>query len=211
MIELGKVQTLTVVKKVDFGIYLSDPTELKSENATEVLLPMKEVPSDVEIHDALEVFIYKDSEDRIIATMHKPIISIGEGATLRVKDIAPMGAFLDWGLDKDLLLPFKEQKGSVKKGDMVPVLLYVDKSDRLCATMHMNNQDKALIQMKTDALKLLGMIERCGGELPLSDKSAPELIRQKTGMSKNEFKKAAGILYKQRKILIEEGRIRLTR
>ncbi len=126
--ELGKRRMLTVVKTVDFGIYLGTSEE-------RVLLPKKEVPKEIEIGDPVEVFLYKDSSDRLIATTTEPKITLGELAVLTVKDTGKIGAFLDWGLPKDLLLPFKEQTAKVKKGDQVLVALYVDKSERLCATM----------------------------------------------------------------------------
>ena len=119
--ELGKRRMLTVVKTVDFGIYLGTSEE-------RVLLPKKEVPKEIEIGDPVEVFLYKDSSDRLIATTAEPKITLGELAGLTVKDTGKIGAFLDWGLPKDLLLPFKEQTAKVKKGDQVLVALYVDKS-----------------------------------------------------------------------------------
>lgn len=125
---LGKKQTLMVVKKVDFGVYLGTEDE-------RVLLPKKQVPSGVEIGDPVEVFLYKDSQDRLIATTQEPKIVLGEVKALKVVDTGRIGAFLDWGLEKDLLLPFKEQTAKVKKGDSCLVSLYVDKSGRLCATM----------------------------------------------------------------------------
>lgn len=136
--ELGKRRMLTVVKTVDFGIYLGTSEE-------RVLLPKKEVPKEIEIGDPVEVFLYKDSSDRLIATTTEPKITLGELAVLTVKDTGKIGAFLDWGLPKDLLLPFKEQTAKVKKGDQVLVALYVDKSERLCATM------KVYEKLKTDS------------------------------------------------------------
>lgn len=126
--ELGKRRMLTAVKKVDFGMYLGTSEE-------RVLLPKKEVPKGLEPGDPVEVFLYKDSDDRLIATTERPKITLGELQVLTVKDTGRIGAFLDWGLPKDLLLPFKEQTAKVKKGDQVLVTLYVDKSERLCATM----------------------------------------------------------------------------
>lgn len=132
MIELGKYQTLEVVKKTDFGFYLSDEG---SDGKHRILLPQKEAPEGTKTGDKLEVFIYKDSEDREIATTIKVPITIGGLAVLRVKDVSNIGAFLDWGLMKDLLLPYKEQTAKIEEGDQVLVTLYIDKSSRLCATM----------------------------------------------------------------------------
>ena len=133
MIELGKRQVLKVVKKVDFGVYLGE--EMTAREHERVLLPGRQVPEGTEPGDTLEVFIYRDSSDRLIATTRVPIIQLHETALLTVADVGKIGAFLDWGLEKDLLLPFKEQTAHVKKGQEVLAALYIDKSSRLCATM----------------------------------------------------------------------------
>lgn len=125
---LGKKQVLTIVKKVEFGVYLGSDED-------RVLLPKRQVPEGVEIGDPVEVFLYKDSDDRLIATTHEPKIELGELAVLEVADTGKFGAFLDWGLEKDLFLPFKGQTVKVAKGDQCLVALYIDKSERLCATM----------------------------------------------------------------------------
>ena len=117
-----------VVKKVEFGVYLGTDDD-------KVLLPGKQVPEGIEIGDPIEVFIYKDSQDRLIATTAEPKITLGEVKALTVADTGRIGAFLDWGLEKDLLLPFREQTAKLKKGEECLVGLYVDKSGRLCATM----------------------------------------------------------------------------
>ena len=126
--QLGKRQVLTVVKKVDFGVYLGSEKE-------KVLLPKRQVPEGIEAGDPIEVFLYKDSDDRLIATTNEPKIELGELAVLSVVDTGKFGAFLDWGLEKDLFLPFKQQTAQMKKGDKCLVSLYIDKSERLCATM----------------------------------------------------------------------------
>lgn len=131
-IELGKIQELIVVKKVDFGIFLNTPT---GDDANKILLPKAQVPKGTEIKDVLTVFVYKDSEDRPIATTLEPDITLGQVARLYVKEVTKIGAFLEWGLPKDLFLPFKEQLYPVKEGDAVLVTLYLDKSERLCASM----------------------------------------------------------------------------
>ncbi len=125
---LGKKQTLAVMKKTEFGVYLGTEEE-------RVLLPRKQVPEGTQVGDEIEVFLYRDSKDRLIATTNEPKIQLGEVKLLRVKDTGAIGAFLDWGLEKDLFLPFKQQTVKVKKGDQCLVSLYVDKSGRLCATM----------------------------------------------------------------------------
>lgn len=133
MLELGKKQRLKVVKKVDFGVYLAEEDRDKKEDR--VLLPAKQVPEGAGPGTELEVFLYKDSSDRLIATTREPRLTLGETALLTVAEVGRIGAFLDWGLEKDLLLPYREQTGPVKKGDQVLAALYIDKSQRLCATM----------------------------------------------------------------------------
>ena len=271
MIELGKTQCLNIVKVTDFGVYLGTEED-------KVLLPKKQVPDDVEVGDALTVFVYRDSSDRLIATTNKPKIQLGELKRLKVSQVTGIGAFLDWGLEKDLLLPFREQVRKVCPGEECLVALYLDKSKRLCATMKVYHylrtdspyekdqkvtgtlyeisdnfgafvavdncysalipkkeplgnarvgdtvearvtevlkdgklslslREKAYIQMNEDAQKLLKLLEEQGGELPVGDKSSPEKIKELTGMSKNEFKRAAGNLYKQRLVQVEEHQL----
>lgn len=275
MIEIGKKQKLTIVKKVDFGVYLADVSE---DADAKVLLPARQVPKQAQVGDELTVFVYRDSGDRLIATTREPMLEVGGTALLTVREVGKFGAFLDWGLEKDLLLPFREQTMPVKAGDKCLVLLYVDKSNRLCATMkvysHLRTdspyhrddkvegtvyevnprfgvfvavdncysaliplrepaegisvgdricarvtevkedgklslslREKAYIQINTDAQKLLELLARAGGSLAIGDKSDPEKIRSLTGMSKNEFKRAAGNLYKQKLVVIEAERI----
>ena len=276
MLEIGKRQLLTIVKKVDFGVYLAKEQEADPEE--KVLLPRKEVPENVQPGDEIEVFLYRDSKDRMIATVRQPKLSLGEVAVLRVKENGKMGAFLDGGLEKDLLLTFREQVRKVRPGEECLVALYLDKSKRLCATMKVYHylrtdspyekdqkvtgtlyeisdnfgafvavdncysalipkkeplgnarvgdtvearvtevlkdgklslslREKAYIQMNEDAQKLLKLLEEQGGELPVGDKSSPEKIKELTGMSKNEFKRAAGNLYKQRLVQVEEHQL----
>ncbi len=276
MLEIGKRQLLTIVKKVDFGVYLAKEQEADPEE--KVLLPRKEVPENVQPGDEIEVFLYRDSKDRMIATVRQPKLSLGEVAVLRVKENGKIGAFLDWGLEKDLLLPFREQVRKVRPGEECLVALYLDKSKRLCATMKVYHylrtdspyekdqkvtgtlyeisdnfgafvavdncysalipkkeplgnarvgdtvearvtevlkdgklslslREKAYIQMNEDAQKLLKLLKEQGGELPVGDKSSPEKIKELTGMSKNEFKRAAGNLYKQRLVQVEEHQL----
>ena len=140
MIELGKVQELEILRTKEFGVYVGE----QAEGDPAVLLPRKQVPEGAGIGDKVKVFIYKDSSDRLIATTGMPKLQVGETAMLEVKDVAKIGAFLDMGLEKDLLLPFKEQTHPVRKGERCLVTLYVDKSRRLAATMrvysHMSNE-----------------------------------------------------------------------
>lgn len=135
---LGYTQTLVAVKKTDFGLFLTDIEKKDDKNRAledEVLLPKNQMTEDMKVGAEIEVFLYKDSEDRMIATRLVPYIKIGEIKKLKVKEVNKIGAFLDWGLPKDLLLPFKEQIYEIKSGDEILVTVYIDLSDRLCATM----------------------------------------------------------------------------
>ncbi len=272
MIELGKRQRLKIVKRVGFGVYLSDTEDTKNMEQR-VLLPGKEVSDDAPIGEELDVFIYRDSSDRLIATTRETSLTVGQTAVLKVKEAGQIGAFLEWELEKDLLLPFREQTAPVKEQEEYLVALYIDKSGRLCTTMKvypylstdspygkddmvegvvyemiekfgvfvavdnrysgliparepadglkvgsrvqarvagvledgkltLSLRDKAYIQMGKDAERILEMMDGLGGKLPFNDKADPALIREKTGMSKNEFKRAVGNLYKQRMITI---------
>ncbi len=133
MLKLGETQQLEIAKKVEFGVYLIDPEEGKPEER--VLLPLRQVPAGKEKGDLVEVFLYKDSKDRLISTTNRPLLELNQVKVLRVAQTGKMGAFLDWGLEKDLFLPFREQTRKVKEGDECLVALYIDKSERLCATM----------------------------------------------------------------------------
>ncbi|MFQ9514337.1 MAG: S1 RNA-binding domain-containing protein [Eubacterium sp.] len=126
--ELGKIQELKIIKMTDFGARLGDEKE-------NVLLPKREVPEGAAIGDKLEVFICRDSEERLIATMKHPVAQVGEIALMTVSEVNQYGAFLEWGLGKDLFLPYREQTYKVKAGDKVVVRVYTDKSQRLCGSM----------------------------------------------------------------------------
>ncbi len=128
---LGEYQTLTIIKKVEFGVYLAE----HEGDERRVLLPAKQVPEESKCGDTIEVFLYKDSKDRLIATTNKPALTLGGLAVLRVAEVGKIGAFLDWGLEKDLFLPYKEMTAKVQPEDEVLVTLYIDKSQRLCASM----------------------------------------------------------------------------
>lgn len=131
--KIGIKQTLTVISKVDFGVYLSE----SEDSGEKVLLPKKQTPGNLKLGDQIEVFLYKDSMDRPIATTNEPLLTLGQVGKLRVIEVGKIGAFLDWGLEKDLLLPYREMTGKVQAGDQVLVALYLDKSGRLCGTMRL--------------------------------------------------------------------------
>lgn len=133
MIEIGKWQTLKVLRSKDFGVYLAEPEG--GEEA--VLLPRKQVPDTLKAGGEIEVFIYRDSQDRKIATVNHPKLTAGEIGSLKVVSVGSIGAFMDCGLERDVLLPFKEQTARVSVGKEYLVYMYVDKSERLCVTMRL--------------------------------------------------------------------------
>lgn len=273
MIELGVKQRLYIDHTTSFGSYLCEEKNLGKTKESCVLLPAKQVPEGSKKGDGIDVFIYKDSQDRLIATTQTPKIILGELAVLEVVDVTKIGAFLDWGLEKDLLLPFSEQTVKVKVGEKYLIGLYVDKSDRLCGTMkvydflridspyktgdnvegivfgknpeygifvavdgkynamipkneavktlrigekirgrvlekredgklNLSIREKGYIQMDIDSAKIMEKLNESNGYLPYHDKSSPEDIRSVFGMSKNEFKRAIGRLYKEKRIEI---------
>ncbi|KEI01094.1 S1 RNA-binding domain-containing protein [Clostridium botulinum] len=135
MVEIGKIQKLKVANIAKIGVYLDAGTEEQGDN---ILLPNNQLPEDVKEGDELEVFVYRDSEDRLIATRKTPLVQAGEIAVLEVKDTTSIGAFLDIGLERDVLLPFKEQKYRVVSGKKYLVAIYIDKSGRLTATSYIS-------------------------------------------------------------------------
>lgn len=161
MIELGKVQKLQVIREAEFGVYLNTKD---SKAEADILLPIKQVPEGINKGDEIEVFVYKDSEDRLIATTNRPKLVLGEVGVLRVAETTRIGAFLDWGLEKDLLLPFKEQIGKVERGKEYLVGLYVDKSNRLCATMKVHRILSSDSPYKVDD-KINGIIYRINKDM----------------------------------------------
>lgn len=133
MIELGKKQELVVVNMKEQGVYLGETED--AGMADRILLPRKQVPEGTETGDRILVFVYRDSQDRLVATTNEPLLTLGEIRRLTVRQTTKIGAFLNWGLEKDLLLPFREQTKKVEEGEEVLAALYVDKSGRLAATM----------------------------------------------------------------------------
>lgn len=170
MLKLGEKQTLQMVKKVEFGVYLADPENL---NDTRVLLPRKQVPKGLKTGDQIEVFLYRDSDDRLIATVNTPMLTLGKIAVLEVAAVSKMGAFLSWGLEKDLFLPYKEQTGRIRKGDQILAALYIDKSERLCATMKVYPYLERTQQYHRDDIvsaRVYEVSERFGAYLAVDDK-----------------------------------------
>lgn len=136
MIEIGKLQKLQVIRRTQVGAYLNDKN---AKFRDDILLPQNQVLPELKMGDEIEVFVYTDTEDKVLATVKKPKLTIGELGLLRVVETTGFGAFLDWGLQKDLLLPLKEQVGTIKKGDLCLVGLYINKNNKICATMRIYN------------------------------------------------------------------------
>ena len=155
MFQLGRKQELVVVKTVDFGVYLGEDQNAGMDER--VLLPKKQVPENCNIGDKIEVFLYKDSRDRLIATVNIPKLMVGEVGFLKVSQVTTIGAFLDWGLEKDILLPYKEQTRKVREGEEVLAALYIDKSSRLAATMNVYEYLRKDSEYKKDDI-VTGMI-----------------------------------------------------
>ncbi|MBL4801799.1 MAG: GntR family transcriptional regulator [Emcibacter sp.] len=279
MIEIGKTHTLKVIKHVDFGVYLEGDT------LEEILLPERYLPDDVntwEVGQSLEVFIYLDSEDRTIATTEVPLAEVGECAYLSVVEKSEFGSFLDWGLMKDLLAPFKEQRIPMDVGRSYVVYIYLDKTNRIAASSllsrYLDEQNEDIFQLGAEvdlliasrsdlgykavingthlglihnneivrpismgdefkgyigaaredgrinltlqkpagelrgelAEKIIAYLEQNGGSSNLTDKSPPTDINAVFHVSKSNYKKALGKLYKARKITLENGRIMLS-
>jgi predicted RNA-binding protein (virulence factor B family) len=275
MVAVGKFNKLKVVKKVDFGLYLD------GEEHGEILLPLRYVPEDAEIDEFIDVFIYLDSEDRIIATTIKPFAQVDEVAFLKVISVNSIGAFLDWGLMKDLLVPFREQQKTMEVGKYYLVFVYLDTdSKRIVASAKLDKfldnvppdyevgeEVDLIIANQTDlgynavinhthwgmiyssdvfhplakGLRIKGYIKKVreddkldlsiqkpgydriedisgmllrklnenNGFLKITDKTNPEYIHMKLGISKKVFKMAVGALYKARLIALEPDGIRL--
>ena len=171
MFELGKTQSLIIVKELDFGVYLGEQPNASMDDR--VLLPKKQVPQGSRMGDTVEVFLYKDSRDRIIATTNRPLLSVGEVGKLKVSQVTQIGAFLDWGLEKDVLLPYKEQTAKVREGDEILVALYVDKSSRLAATMkvyHYLERGTSYVKDEIVSGKVYEILEDMGAFVAVDDR-----------------------------------------
>ncbi|EGQ8510481.1 GntR family transcriptional regulator [Vibrio parahaemolyticus] len=276
MIKIGQINSLEVIKKADFGVFLD------GDDYGSVLLPNKHVPEGTELGDHIEVFLYFDSESQLAATIDKPIAQVGEWGLMKIEGINQTGAFVNWGIkEKDLLIPFSEQRARFTAGQNILVYVYTDKaSGRIVGTTKFNkwldktpanyevNEEVDLIiaersqlgykaivngkhwgmifpsdvfgklfigkklkgyikQVREDgkidlslqkvgvakmddlSSKIIDLLEKKGGFLPLNDKSSPEAIFAAFRTSKGTYKKTIGGLYKQGKIVIEKDGIRL--
>ena len=206
MLRLGDYNTLRIVKSVDFGLYLDGGDE------GEILLPQRYVTEDMHIGDEIEVFIYLDQEERTIATTEHPIAKVGEFAYMECAWTNEYGAFLKWGLMKDLFCPFREQKQRMEKGKTYFVYVMEDeKTHRLMATAKVERYQKGDSRQRVldFAEILLRYLYENDGYCDLGDKSPAEDIAARFGVSKKAYKKAVGDLYKRRLITVSDEGIKL--
>lgn len=206
MLRLGDYNTLRIVKSVDFGLYLDGGDE------GEILLPQRYVTEDMHIGDEIEVFIYLDQEERTIATTEHPIAKVGEFAYMECAWTNEYGAFLKWGLMKDLFCPFREQKQRMEKGKTYYVYVMEDeKTHRLMATAKVERYQKGDSRQRVldFAEILLRYLYENDGYCDLGDKSPAEEIAARFGVSKKAYKKAVGDLYKRRLITVSDEGIKL--
>ncbi len=153
MAKLGQINKLQIIKEVDFGVYLN------GDHLGEILLPKRQVPEDAKLNQWLDVFISLDSQDRLVATTDKPLASVGEVAFLRVADVNRTGAFLNWGMPKDLLVPYAEQRIPMEQGRSYVVYLYIDSSGRIAGSsklsLHLDEYDHEQVFKKGQEVQLL--------------------------------------------------------
>ena len=197
MIKLGDYNTLRVVKRVDFGFYLDGGDE------GEILLPKRYVPKGLNIGDDITVFIYLDQDEKLVATTQEPLAKVWTNE---------YGAFLNWGLMKDLFCPFREQKQRMQKGQRYYVYIMEDeKTHRLMATAKVERYQKHDgYQRALDfSDELLRYLQEHGGHCALGDKSPADEIAACFGVSKKIYKKAIGDLYRRRLITISDEGIAL--
>ena len=202
MIKLGDYNTLTAIRRADQGFYLEG-----DERSGDILLPNRYVPDGLAIGKEIEVFVYLDQDERLIATTEKPAAKVGEFACLEVAWINQYGAFLKWGLMKDLFCPFREQKQRMVKGQRYYVYVMEDeKTHRLMATAKVERYQKrtGYEQALDFSDELLRYIQTHDGHCSLGDKSPSEDIAHTFGVSQKVFKKAVGDLYRRRLITISD-------
>ena len=205
-LRLGDYNTLRIKKRTDFGLYLDGGEE------GNILLPNRYCTPDMHIGDELEVFLYLDQDERIVATTEHPIAKVGEFAWMECAWTNEYGAFLNWGLMKDLFCPFREQKTRMVRGQRYYVYVMEDeKTHRLMATSKVERyQKKTGYELSLDfAEVLLAYLREHDGYCELGDKSPSEAIAARFGVSKKVYKKAVGDLYRRRLITISDDGIRL--
>jgi hypothetical protein len=206
MITLGDYNILRVVKAVDFGLYLDG-----GDNG-EILLPSRYVPDGCTVGQEIEVFLYLDQDERLVATTERPLAKVGEFAWLECAWTNEYGAFLKWGLMKDLFCPFAEQKVRMERGKKYHVYILEDpKTHRLMATAKIERYQKLSSYERALGFTevLLQYLRDNNGRCNLGDKSPAELIEDRFKVSKKTFKRAVGDLYKRHLITIEPEEIRL--
>lgn len=206
MLKLGDYNTLRIRKRTEYGLYLDGGEE------GNILLPNRYVTKDMRIGDEIEVFIYLDQEERTIATTEHPIAKVGEFAYLECAWTNEYGAFLRWGLMKDLFCPFREQKTRMEIGKTYYVYIMEDeKTHRLMATAKVERYQKndGRQRVLDFAEVLLRYLYEHDGHCDLGDKSPAEEIYERFQVSKKDYKKAIGDLYRRRLITISEEGIRL--
>jgi predicted RNA-binding protein (virulence factor B family) len=275
MIKVGAINKLSIIKQVKFGLYLD------GDDLGEILMPSRYAPKEFKVGDEVKAFVYLDSEDRLIATSETPYCEVGQCAYLQVTSLSPFGAFMDWGLSKDILAPFKEQLIPMLVGNSYAVYLYIDVTGRISASSNLskfmkeedgyhfmkNQKVSLLIARKNDfgykavvnneymglvhnidilnpikvgdkmsgyiknvredgkidltlqpqggkainslSEDILEFIRSKGGKINITDKSPPELIYKTFEVSKSNYKKALGKLYKKQLIIIEKDEIKL--
>ena len=206
MIELGKYQRLRIRKRTDYGLYLDGGEE------GNILLPKRYVTRDMRIGDEIEVFIYLDQEERTVATTEKPFATVGEFAWLECAWTNEYGAFLNWGLMKDLFCPFREQKQRMERGKKYYVYIMEDeKTHRLMATAKVERyQKKSGHELALDfSEELLRYLYEHDGHCELGDKSPAEDIAARFGVSKKVYKQTVGDLYKRKLITIGDDGLHL--
>ena len=207
MIKLGDYNTLRIKKYTDHGIYLDGGEEIGN-----ILLPQRYVTPEMKIGNELEVFLYLDHDERIVATTEHPIAKVGEFAYLECAWTNEYGAFLKWGLMKDLFCPFREQKVRMEKGKTYYVYIREDeKTHRLMATAKVERYSKGdSRQLTLDfAEQLLRYLHENDGYCDLGDHSDSEAINARFQVSKKAYKRAVGDLYKRHLITIDDDGIRL--
>ena len=207
MIKLGDYNTLTILRRADQGLYLEG-----DEQSGDILLPNRYIPEGAKIGQALEVFIYLDQDERLIATTEHPLAKVGEFAWMECAWVNEYGAFLKWGLMKDLFCPFREQKQRMEMGKSYYVYVMEDEqTHRLMATAKVERyQNKTGYERSLDfAEVLLRYLYEHDGHCELGDKSPAEEIAACFGVSKKIYKKAIGDLYRRRLIVITENGIQL--
>lgn len=206
MIKLGNYNTLRILRRADHGLYL------EGDNNDAILLPKRYVTPQMHIGDEIEVFIYLDQDERLVATTEHPIATVGQFAYLECAWTNQYGAFLRWGLQKDLFCPFREQKQRMEQGKTYHVFIKEDeKTHRLMATAKVERYQKgdSRNEVLDFAEQLLRYLHENDGYCDLGDHSDAEAINSRFQVSKKAFKRAVGDLYKRRLITIADDGIHL--